>query len=38
MGFLCLQPIRCELLSFLRAAVPGTRQIIDAMELAARNP
>lgn len=38
MGFLCLQPIRRELLSFLRASVPGTRRIIDTLEHSAQNP
>lgn len=32
MGFICLQPIRRELLDFLRAALPGTQQILDALE------
>jgi len=38
MGFLCLQPIKRELLGFLRDAVPGTRRIIDDLENVLQNP
>ncbi|PJG47100.1 hypothetical protein CAF53_01750 [Sphingobium sp. LB126] len=34
MGFLCLQPVRRELLSFLRDAMPQTLRIVEELEIA----